>query len=71
MGKSYNIGSKSDMRRFERDLKKRVTELAEESIRSGTYTANCPHCGEETEVTDGLNRCSHCHQQFKVTINVN
>jgi len=33
MGRNYNILSRSDMRRFEQDLKKQVVKAAEDGIR--------------------------------------
>ena len=45
MARKYNLGSKSDMRRFERELKKSVMDQAKTSIMRGTHKVTCPHCG--------------------------
>ena len=43
MARKYNLGSKSDMRRFERELKKSVMDQAKTSIMRGTHKVTCPH----------------------------
>ena len=42
MGKKYNLSSKSDMRRFERDLNKSVQNMAVNALHSQAITIECP-----------------------------
>lgn len=55
MSKSYNILSSSDMRRFERDLKKQVGKAAEDGIRKKLG----PRLGQSLKVKyDGQSKVS-------------
>lgn len=57
MPRKYNIGSKSDMRRFQRDIQKQ----AEKVVKSIKYDYQCA-CGRKFQVSIGTNRCPRCGQ---------
>lgn len=62
MAKKYNLGSKSDMRRFERDLKKSVMDQAESAIRRSSHEVVCPNCKRSFSAHIGSNTCPFCKQ---------
>lgn len=70
MARKYNLGSKSDMRRFERDLKKSVIEQAKDSITNSTHEIKCPNCGNTLNARIGSNTCPHCHKSIDLTLDM-
>lgn len=70
MSKKYNLSSKSDMRRFERDLKKSVMDSARQAVQKETYNVTCPHCNRTVKVHAGNNRCSYCGNTIDLTLNI-
>ena len=62
MARKYNLGSKSDMRRFERELKKSVMDQAKTSIMRGTHKVTCPHCGH--------NLNAHIGSSFSIALSI-
>lgn len=66
MAKKYNIGSKSDMRRFERDLKNDLMK----QVRNGNYEVSCPHCNRRFSAHSGANTCPYCRNTVSLQINV-
>ena len=71
MGKSYDLGKKSDMRRFQRDLEKVVKETALQGIQTMTFDYTCPSCGREIQVKVGKNVCPYCLQSLVVENKIN
>ena len=71
MGKKYNIGSKSDMRRFERDLNKQVKSMAADAIQSQSYNVTCPHCSSSFRAHAGKNVCPACRNTVDLSLNIN
>ncbi len=71
MGKKYNLSSSSDMRRFSRDLEKKVTTMAMEKASTMSFQHACPHCMNMVAVHAGLNICPFCHKQINVELNFN
>lgn len=70
MGKKYNISSKSDMRRFERDLTNKVQSLATETLQKQTYDVTCPHCQATFGAQSGRNICPSCRNNVDLNLNI-
>lgn len=60
MGKTYDLLSKSDMRRLERDLEKDIKRIAKESIMDQGIDIECPNCGYPMHARSGVNACPKC-----------
>lgn len=60
MARKYNIASKSDMRRLQRDLERNLKK----SVNSATYQHVCHACGRRYNVKVGTNRCPNCRAEF-------
>ena len=68
MTKKYNIGSKSDMRRFERDLQKSLERnLASHNL---SIDVKCPKCGNTFKASSGSNVCPHCKSEITLNISL-
>lgn len=70
MPRKYNLGSKSDMRRFERDLKKSVMDQAKSSIMHNTHEITCPNCGNKFNARIGSNICPHCKKSIDLQLDM-
>lgn len=70
MSKSYDLGNKSDMRRFERDLKKSVMNMAREKVAREGIEVDCPHCHAKINVQSGPNVCPVCGGQINVELDI-
>lgn len=68
MSKSYNLGKKSDMKRFEKDLIKGVEKVASDAIRQNGIDIDCPFCHHSFTAQVGPNTCPHCHNQIDLTL---
>lgn len=64
MGKSYNLSSSSDMRRFRSDLDKQIMSAVTDGLGQLEVEIDCPSCGKKITVTSGVNTCNYCGQQF-------
>lgn len=64
MSKKYNLLSKSDMRRFSRDLEKSVRQQASDAIQKSLHEFTCPSCGKKIQVHIGANTCPYCGQKI-------
>lgn len=71
MAKKYNLFSKSDMRKFEKDIRKNVMNAATNAMQKGIYDANCPHCGKPVKVKVGNNVCPYCRNPITFKLNIN
>lgn len=61
MTKKFNLGSKSDMRRFTRELEKEAKNKASEAIINHSYDFECPNCGTKFTIRVGSqNVCPKC-----------
>ena len=69
MSKKYNISSSSDMRRFSRDLKKSVSDMARDAVNSMEFDIECPHCNSRVSMHSGLNICPFCRKEVQVNLN--
>lgn len=64
MAKKYNLFSKSDMRRFSRDLEKSVKKQASDAIKNSLHEFTCPNCNRKLQVHVGANTCPYCGQRI-------
>lgn len=71
MSKNYNLGSKSDMQRFKRDLKKSVQNMAVNSLQSKAINVICPHCKRQFSAHSGANTCPFCRQMVNLQLDIN
>lgn len=71
MSKEYNLGSKSDMRRFERDLNKSVQNVAVNALQSRAITVTCPRCKRKFSAHSGTNTCPFCRQTVDLQLDIN
>ena len=70
MSKKYNLGSKSDMKRFERDLEKSLMNQARSSIMQGTHEVTCPCCGNRFGARIRSNVCPHCRKTIDLQLDM-
>lgn len=70
MKKSYNISSKSDMRRFKRDLEQQFKNNARQAVFKRKYIVTCPHCKNRVPVYPGKSHCPLCSQMINLKLNV-
>lgn len=70
MSKTYNLGSKSDMKRFANDLAKSATNMAIKKASSKQYDYQCPHCGKQLKVKVGKNVCPHCQGVIEMNLDL-
>ena len=60
MAKKYDIFSKSDMRRFQRDLERDFKK----AVNTATYQYVCHACGRSYNARVGHNHCPYCRAEF-------
>ena len=70
MGKTYDIGKNSDMKRFMRDLEKGVMDKAKRAVQQKNYDIDCPHCGKEINVPTGKSQCPYCKGEIDLTLDI-
>lgn len=70
MGKTYNIGSKSDMHKFERDIMASVKKQAANSLYSQSYEIKCSNCGKSFSAYPGSNVCPYCRNSVELELNI-
>lgn len=66
MARSYDLGKKSDVRRFARDLERMAGKAAKRKIQRKGLEIECPKCGAPMSVTPGLNTCPSCRKTTEV-----
>ena len=71
MSKKYNISSKSDMRKFQKELKNGILQKAEESLYQQQYSVNCPHCHVKIMARPGKQSCPNCSKEIDLDLNIN
>ncbi len=70
MARKYNLGSKSDMRRLERDLTRAVEKSVTDGLHSMKYDINCPHCGATFQAPAGKSHCPVCKNIVDLELNI-
>lgn len=70
MGRKYNLGSSSDMRRFQRDLEKEIIGKTKQTIMNQTYDVTCPHCQSRISVPPGKSCCPRCGQEVDLNLDI-
>jgi hypothetical protein len=62
MAKTYNLSSKSDMRKFQKNLESEIKDHFNSEIISASYDYECPSCNNNIQVKIGSNTCPFCKQ---------
>lgn len=70
MKNSYNLSSKSDMKRFAKDLERRVKDAAIEEAMGRMYDVTCPTCGASVMVPTGKSRCPACGEEIDLQLDI-
>lgn len=70
MARKYNLGKRSDMRRFERDLRNDVMEQARTAVLNKPVSIDCPNCHRPISVHAGSNVCPFCKQLVELNLNI-
>lgn len=65
MSPKYNISSKSDMRRLQRDMNRQIQKSFSTAVRKASYTIDCG-CGRRYVGHVGRNRCPRCGKVFEI-----
>jgi len=68
MPKKYNISSKTDMRRLEKDLEKQVKDIAVKKALTMNHFVQCPHCTRKVTVMPGNYMCPFCKKGINLKI---
>ena len=70
LAKKYNISSKSDMRKFERDVKQKLVDMSTSAVMSRKYLVDCPLCGTQVNIPVGKSLCPACGRSIDFKLNV-
>lgn len=70
MGKTYNISSSSDMKRFERDLRSHVQNLAVNALMTKEIDVTCPYCNRQIQAHSGNNICPYCRRIVTLKLDI-
>ncbi|WP_088033544.1 hypothetical protein [Evansella clarkii] len=68
MARKYNIGKKSDMRRFTKDLEKSITNQFEKAVHTSKFDYKCPNCNRNIKISSGMNTCPYCSQTIQFNV---
>ena len=66
MKKAYDLSKPSDMRRFERNLKKAAENAVKDKIENDGFEIECPFCKKAISVKPGKNECKYCNSVINV-----
>lgn len=69
MAKKYNLGKKSDMRKFQKDLENTIKQKTEQSLMSRKYEVNCPKCKTKIMASPGKQLCPSCSSEIDLNLN--
>ncbi len=71
MGKKYNIGNKNDMKKFMKNVEKKVYSSAESGVKNSTHTIECPKCKTSKKISfkNGVGKCPTCRSSIDLDIN--
>jgi len=65
MAKKYDLGSKSDMKKFMRDLNTQVINDANKQLQKRENYIACPNCKVPIAVSIGTNICPFCKHKIE------
>jgi predicted amidophosphoribosyltransferase len=68
MAKKYNLGSKSDMRKFMKDFNREVINDVKSQALNGEFEVTCPSCSNDITVPAGKSICSVCGEEIDLQI---
>ena len=70
MSKSFDLNSKSDMKKFGKRLEKTVMDKAHTAILKKKYDVKCPNCKKPITIPVGKSTCPMCRKtiDFKLDI---
>lgn len=66
----YNLGNKSGMRRFMKDLNNEILSKAESAAQNMTFDINCSECQRSYKARAGVNTCPYCRATTDVQLNI-
>lgn len=69
MRKKYNLGKKSDMRRFQRDLEKAANDIVSDATSKMSIDIQCPNCGSNIKAKSGNQKCPICSSNIELKFN--
>lgn len=67
---SYDLSRKSEMKRFAKDLGKRVKDAAIEEAMGRMYDVTCPSCGASVKVPTGKSACPKCGEEIDLQLDI-
>ncbi len=67
MAKNYDISSKADMRKFQKDLEKNIMNEAVKQANQAKVLFICPKCSFKFMAHVGINICPSCKEQITIT----
>ncbi len=67
MAKKYDITSKSDMKKLQKDMEKSVMDMARKQANHASGFLVCPKCNTKFSGRVGPNICPSCHSTITVT----
>lgn len=70
MSKKCDLSSKSDMRKFFKDIESEVMDEAKRSVLEDGIDYDCPKCSREFTAKHGSNICPYCGYAFQLNIKV-
>lgn len=68
MSKKYNLGKKSDMRRFQRDFEKSANKIFSDAVSKMSVDIQCPKCGTNFKARNGNQMCPNCSSNIGLKI---
>lgn len=71
MAKKYNLGNKSDMRKFSKDLENTVIDKAKRIAVNSVFDILCPHCNNSISAPAGKSLCTYWGKEINVKLNIN
>lgn len=69
MSKKYNLGKRSDMRKFQKEFETAALDKAKQIMMSKSYEIECPGCKSKLNVSSGIQLCPSCGSKIEFTLN--
>lgn len=67
---NYKLGNSADMKRFMKDLEKKVLDNAKHQVIHQRYEVQCPHCQAKVRILPGKHPCPACGKVIDFELNV-